>query len=102
MTFFDAAVSVLSAARRPLTTREIVESATSRGLLKSAGKTPEASMSAQLYRRYHDPDSPIQRLAEQGPVRARHGTVRWALDSTKLAKKSATFANTEVRSYRRS
>ena len=59
MTFREAAIRVLHAARRPLTTDEIVARAVEHGLLTSAGKTPEASMSAVLYRSAADPTGPI-------------------------------------------
>lgn len=79
MVFFDAATEVLRAARQPLTAKEIVQLATERGLLQPRGKTPEASMSAELYRSVADPSCPIERVAEQGVIRARRGSVRWAL-----------------------
>ncbi len=80
MTFLQAAMAVLEACRRPMTTTEIVKEAMRRGLLQSAGKTPEASLSAclYLYVRAHA-DGPLVRLAEPGGTRARRGSVRWAL-----------------------
>lgn len=77
MTYFDAALVVLENAERPLTVREIVEVARERGLIKPAGKTPEASMSAALYRQARL-DSRIVKLATPGTSRARRGSVRWA------------------------
>ena len=80
MTFLEAAMAVLEACGRPMTATEIVEEAKRRGLLQSAGKTPEASLSARLYVYVRDhPDGRLVRLAEAGPNRARHGSVRWAL-----------------------
>ena len=60
-----------------MTAREITEAAVRRGLLKPAGKTPEATMSAALYTRAEG--SRIQRLAEPGSKRAKRGSVRWTL-----------------------
>jgi hypothetical protein len=51
MTYFEAALTVLRRARRPLTTREIVVLAIKGRLIEPEGKTPEATMSAELYQR---------------------------------------------------
>jgi hypothetical protein len=75
MTFLEAAEAVLRSARRPLTTREIVELALEKGLLNPRGKTPEATMSAALYGA--PPGGAIQRDYEPGLARARRGSVRW-------------------------
>jgi hypothetical protein len=75
--YLDVATAVLEACGRPMTAREITEEAIHRGLLKPAGKTPEATMSAALYTRAEE--SRITRLAEPGPRRARRGSVRWML-----------------------
>src|SRR5918912_657501 len=47
--YVEAAVEVLRDARRPLTTREMTDEALRRGLIPTAGKTPQNSMSARLY-----------------------------------------------------
>jgi hypothetical protein len=78
MTYFDAAVAVLQRAKRPLTTREIVASALRLGLIEPRGKTPEATMSAELYRKAAS-DSRLMKIATPGPNRAKRGTVRWTL-----------------------
>ncbi len=78
VTYFEAAVEILRTARRPLTVREIVEQAQARGLLTPRGRTPEASMSAELYRRLGK-DSAIVKVAQPGNVRALRGSVRWEL-----------------------
>ena len=80
MAYLEAAVEVLEAARRPLTSREITEEALRRRLIHSAGKTPEATMSARLYVHIRDAPNPrVARLAEDGHSRARRGSVRWTI-----------------------
>jgi hypothetical protein len=75
VTFLQAAEEVLRNAKRPLSTQEITDIALSRGLVASRGKTPEATMSAQLYRAPRD--GPIQREFTPGRLRAARGSVRW-------------------------
>jgi hypothetical protein len=78
--YLDAAVSVLQSAGRPMTAREITAEAIRRGLIQPAGKTPQATLTAQLYVHVRDAASPrVVRLHEAGPTRARRGSVRWAL-----------------------
>lgn len=48
MTFLDAAYEILKQAGQPLHYREITERALAQGLITTAGKTPEATMNAQL------------------------------------------------------
>lgn len=67
-------------AGRPLTVREITDRALAAGLLTTRGKTPAATMAAQLYvATQNRPDFPIERIAEAGDQRARRGSVRWRL-----------------------
>lgn len=80
MTYFEAALVVLRRASRSLTTREIVASALERGLIKPTGKTPEATMSAELYRRARS-DARLVKLATPGASRAQRGSVRWSVRS---------------------
>ena len=75
VTFLEAAELILRQAKRPLTTREITELALRRGLLKTRGKTPEATMSAALYGA--TTERPIRREYNQGRIRAVRGSVRW-------------------------
>lgn len=49
LTFKDAAYKVLKAENRPLPIEDITDIALKRGLLRTAGKTPGATMGAQLY-----------------------------------------------------
>ena len=49
MTYYEAALQVLKAARHPLTTQEILDRAVQRNFIVPRGKTPRASMSAALY-----------------------------------------------------
>jgi len=73
----EAALEVLRAAERPLTSREITEQAIMTGLINPRGKTPGQTMSATLYRLQDRPD--VIKLEEQGNNRAKRGTVRWTL-----------------------
>ena len=78
--FLNAAVAVLEAVGRPLTADEIVVTALERGLLKSSGKTPVASMTACLYTHVRDAERPrVVRIFEQGSRRTVRGSVRWTL-----------------------
>lgn len=78
--YLEAAVAVLEASDRPLTAGEITAEAVRRGLVRPAGKTPEATMTARLYVHVRDDPAPrVVRLAEPGPNRARRGSVRWTL-----------------------
>jgi hypothetical protein len=82
MTYMEAAEAVLEASGRPMTAREIVDEAVRRGLLSPAGKTPDATLNANLYLHVRNCASPrIVRLYQEGPTRARRGSVRWALAS---------------------
>jgi HB1/ASXL restriction endonuclease-like protein with HTH domain len=78
MTYVEAAAAVLRRARRPLMTREVIETAIRRRLIEPDGKTPEATMAAELYRALRR-RTEIVKLAEPGPQRARRGTVRWTV-----------------------
>ncbi len=80
MTFLDAAVAVLSNAQRAMTTREITEEALGKGLINTKGKTPEATMAAELYLHVRGAEPPrVRRVFEPGRGRARRGSVRWEL-----------------------
>jgi hypothetical protein len=78
MTYYEAAIEVLRAAKRPLTTQEITNRAIEKGLITPSGKTPEATMAAVLYVRLpNDPD--LLKLEDRGDRRAKRGSVRWTL-----------------------
>jgi hypothetical protein len=80
LTFRSAAVTVLRASARPLTTREITNSAIAKGLLHSRGRTPAATMAAQLYRSAQgSSDEVFVRIFDPGLNRAKRGSVRWTL-----------------------
>ena len=49
MTYYEAALRVLRSVQRPLTSREITDQALKRGLIAPVGKTPHATMTAELY-----------------------------------------------------
>lgn len=79
-TYLEAAISVLHDMRRPLTSRELIEEVLRRGLVKPSGKTPEATLSAALYRHGQSADEKrIARIAQAGSHRAVRGSVRWTL-----------------------
>jgi hypothetical protein len=81
-TYLEAALEVLGDAKHPLSTREILEEALRRGLIRPAGKTPEATLSAELYRHIHQEGSRrLRRVFEPGGNRARRGSVKWALNT---------------------
>ncbi len=80
VTYVQAAIEVLRAKRTPMTTREILAEAIQRGLIIPRGKTPQASLSAALYREVHRNDT-LRRLFVPGKYRARRGSVRWSLGS---------------------
>lgn len=77
-TFLAAAIEVLRASGRPMTTREITDEALSQGLVQTRGKTPAATMSAALYAAARQ-GRVIRRMSEPGPNRAVRGSVRWTL-----------------------
>jgi hypothetical protein len=60
VTFYEAALQILKSSREPLTTREITERALENGLIVSRGKTPVATMGAELYGRL-DTDASLSR-----------------------------------------
>jgi hypothetical protein len=78
MTYFEAALLVLRASRRPLSTSEILERIERQHLITVTGRTPLATLSATLYR--HLGKHPeLHRELVPGPHRAARGTVRWSL-----------------------
>jgi len=80
MTYFEAALLVLRASHRPLSTNEILERIQRRNLVSITGQTPTATLSATLYRHLgKHPELHCERVA--GPNRAVRGTVRWSLKS---------------------
>jgi hypothetical protein len=78
MTYYEAALQVLRSVRRPLSTREITDLAIERGLITPVGKTPHATMSAALYLRVRN-NSELVKIEDPGFLRAKRGSVRWAL-----------------------
>lgn len=79
MSFLKAAISILKETRREMTATEVAEIALERGLVESKGKTPGATLAAQLYIHVRDhPEGPIWKIAEPGASRARRDSVRWA------------------------
>jgi hypothetical protein len=78
VTFLEAALLVLSEADRPLTTKEVADAVLQRRLVTTTGRTPEASISAQLYLALRDGRAPgLERVSQPGATRARRGSVHW-------------------------
>lgn len=77
MTYLQAAIRVLRATRRPMTTRDITEAAVRNGYIRPHGKTPEATMSSALYRHVNGSAAVIRRDHRPGPTRAVRDSVRW-------------------------
>lgn len=80
LTYREAALRVLREAGCPMTTRELINSAIASGLIMPGGKTPQATMSAVLYRTVQG-DPRFKKIEERGPLGAKRGSVRWALNS---------------------
>ena len=80
MTYYEAALQILRSVRRPLTTREITDLAIAQELITPTGKTPQATMSAELYLRL--PKNPeLIKLEDPVNGRAKPGSVHWTLRS---------------------
>jgi hypothetical protein len=78
MAFLDAGIAVLKETGLDLTAAEIARIALDRGLIKSKGKTPDATLAAQLYAYVRDhPQGQLRKLSDQGETRARRDSVRW-------------------------
>ncbi len=78
MTYLEAALSILRAAGRPLSSDEITERALNQGLIVPRGKTPVATMRAALYGGLHRPTN-LVKVSEHAIINARPGSVRWDL-----------------------
>ena len=84
MQFKDAAYEVLKKANQPLHYKEIAFRAKADGLLESSGKTPEATMGAQLYTDTLDPNSRFRRGDVRGTFSLKNtppGTIQEQLES---------------------
>ena len=78
MTFEAAVIEVLRNAKRPLSAREVADAVVGLGRVPTVGKTPDATVSACLYRLGHNTAvTGVQRIAKEGPTRGKRGTVRW-------------------------
>jgi hypothetical protein len=92
MSYIEAALQILKASRRPLTTREITERALERGLVIPQGRTPHATMRAALYGRLGT-DARLVKTESRTPDHPKQGAVYWTLretaTNTRLARSSA-------------
>jgi hypothetical protein len=77
--FLEAAKVVLGQSEGPLTAAEIVQRARELGILESSGKTPERTLTADLYISARRDDSEFEKVCKQGSQRAVRGSVRWTL-----------------------
>lgn len=77
--FLEAAITIMRASDRELTTSQITDDALARGLIQTNGQTPTASMSAALYRAVKSGNPFIERVAIPGRQRAERNSVRWRL-----------------------
>ena len=79
MSFLTAGISILKETGLEMTATEVARIAIERGLVPSSGRTPDATLAAQLYVHVREhPQGPLQKIAEPGTMRARRGSVRWA------------------------
>jgi hypothetical protein len=76
MTYLEAAITVLDESSNPLSTTELLEKIITRALIPVVGKTPDRTLSAELYRNLGKHPR-LRREAVQGHGRAWRGTVRW-------------------------
>lgn len=81
LTYLEAAVCILLDAGRPMRARELTDTAIEAGLIEPQGRTPEATMSAVLYRKVQVDSRLVKIEDSNGRIRARRGSVRWALSS---------------------
>lgn len=78
MTYLEAALRVLRERGEALTVQEITDQALAASLITPAGKTPEASMSAVLYREVKsNPGGNLRKRSQPGTIRPRRGSVRF-------------------------
>jgi hypothetical protein len=98
MTYYQAAMAVLGSSKKPLSTRELLDRVIELGLVESTGQTPEATLSAALYR-HAMKDPVLRRVFVPGSMRAKRGSVRWTLDSSNssLARPKATVTASKTR-----
>lgn len=99
-TFKSSAYEILKSAGKPMSSEDITKLATARGLIKTVGKTPTATMGAQLY-------TDIKKLGDRSPFiqlgKNRFGLRGWDLnalreDIEKAEKEKALAAIDKTRS----
>lgn len=77
MTYLEAALAVLKASRKPMTSADITQAALPKELIRPQGKTPVATMCAALYVYVRNTAAPvIRREYQPGPTRAARQSVR--------------------------
>src|SRR5579871_4964949 len=79
-TYAEEALDILEASGHPMSPRELIDEAIRRDLLTPTWDRPEGSLESSLttYIR-NNPTARLVRLCEQGPTRARRGSVRFAI-----------------------
>ena len=66
MTYYEAALQILTSAKRPLTTREVFNKAVGKGLIIPRGKTPHSTLGAALHKHLND-NPELVKLEEPDP-----------------------------------
>jgi hypothetical protein len=79
--FLAAAIQVLSLVSEPLTAAEITQMALAGGLT-TRSTTPIKTMEVRLHAAARDPQSAIEKVAMQGRMRSKPGSVRFRLRVT--------------------
>jgi HB1, ASXL, restriction endonuclease HTH domain len=79
MTYLEAAITVLRASSKPLTTTEIMERITRDDLVPITGRTPIATLTATLYRNLGSHPELSYVADREGRKRAAKGAVRWTI-----------------------
>ena len=95
MTYLKAAIIVLSASKRPLTTAEIIEQIAKQNLMTFTGQTPLQTLSAALYRNLGKHPT-LRRAAVEGPDKAVKRTSAGTLQRTR-ASAGMVRARTDLR-----
>lgn len=78
MTYLQAAIDVIKRSKKPLRASEILDRMLSDGLIQPKGKTPLATLNAELYRNAGN-ESGLRRVSDSKAGRAPVGSVRWTV-----------------------
>ena len=101
ISFVELATRVIEKARKPMTAGEIWETAKQTGLaslLKSTGKTPEASLGARLYTDVLKQSSPFIKIGSR-PARFQLKSLAGAISNLQQQPGSQPVAQTKQKTY---